>query len=299
MKIKEVAANTFCLETPVPGVGLLLSSYLIDIDAGILIEPGPSTALPAIREGMEKVGMKTLDWIIPTHIHMDHGGGTGKLAQIYPNAKVIAHPISHKHLIDPDKLIQSTRFTYGEDFESLYGPIVPVPSDQLMVVEDNETIVIDGHNFTFLHAPGHAPHHVAVFDHLTRGVFCGEAAGMDTSDPLPAAAAPGFNLTDCLETMQKLKDLQPEMLFYSHGGMRNNAVARISRAMENTRLYGETIKTCLARNMSPETISQRIMEQASPSIPGEWEEEMIHIWITGIVEGYSLYLRNNGWIRTN
>ena len=144
MQIEEVAEKTYRLETPLPGTGLIFSVYLIKADSGILIEPGPSSATPLIQKGMEQVGMKELSWIIPTHIHMDHGGGAGTLAKMFPQALVIPHPSSARHIVNPARLIQSTRITYGEDFEAIYGPIIPVPESRVKVSADGEIISLGG-----------------------------------------------------------------------------------------------------------------------------------------------------------
>ena len=294
MQIEEVAEKTYRLETPVPGVGLIFSTYLIDVDSGILIEPGPSTAIPSIQEGMKQVGMQELSWIIPTHIHMDHGGGTGTLANLFPQARIMVHPQSSRHIIDPARLIQSTRLTYGDDFESLYGPILPVSESQVNIPHDGETISVGDRELQIIYTPGHAPHHIAIFDRKTGGLFCGEALGMATEDPLPAAAAPNFDMEDCLQTMERLKALHSQILFYSHGGVGLDPESRISRVMENTRFYGNLILESLKKDESPQAISLKVVEHACDQFPPEWEEDMVRVWRTGIVEGYTIYFRNIG-----
>ncbi len=294
MQIEEVAEKTYRLETPVPGTGLIFSVYLIDSDRGVLIEPGPSAAIPSIREGMKQAGMKELSWIIPTHIHMDHGGGTGTLAEAFPQARVIAHPLSARHIIDPARLIQSTRMTYGEDFETIYGPIIPVPESRVKVPDDGETISVGDRELQIIYAPGHAPHHIAIFDQKTGGLFCGEALGMETADPLPAAAAPSFNMEDCLETMRRLKSLHPKLLCYSHGGVKLNPETRISQVMKNTLFYNELILESLNNDESAHEISRKVIEHACDQFPPEWEEDMIRVWQTGIIDGYTIYLKNKG-----
>ena len=294
MQIEEVAKKTYRLEIPVPGVGLIFSTYLIDVDSGILIEPGPATAIPYIQEAMREVGMHQLSWIIPTHIHMDHGGGTGTLADLFPQAMVVAHPKSARHIIDPTRLVQSTRLTYGDDFETLYGPILPVTESQVKILNDREVISVVDREFQIIYTPGHAPHHIAILDCQTGGLFCGEALGMATDDPLPAAAAPNFDMEDCFQTMRKLKDLQPQILFYSHGGVGLDPDNRIARVIDNTRFYGDLVLESLKKGESPHGISQKVVELASPQFPVEWEEDMVRVWRTGIVEGYTIYFRNMG-----
>lgn len=296
MHLEEVAEKTYRLETPIPGIGLIFTVYLIDTTEGVLIEPGPATAIPAIREGMKKIGMDHLSYIIPTHIHMDHAGGTGTLSDLFPQAKVLLHPLSVRHITDPSRLIQGTRETYGDDFESRYGPITAVPESRITVPRDGEVIDIGSREIQVIYAPGHAPHHIAVFDRATKGLFCGEALGMDSQDPLPAAAAPSFDLDDYLQTMEMLKSLQPEMLFYSHGGVGHEPASIITRVMDNTRMMGSMILKSLKKGETSRTIIRQVMHHASPFIPAHWEEEMLLVWQTGAVNGYSTYFKKKGMV---
>ena len=95
ISIEEVAKRTYRLETPVPRVDSVFSVYLIREEKGILIEPGTTTAIPSIQEGMKQLGVEELSHIVPTHIHVDHAGGSGKLAKFFPQAKVVPHAYSN------------------------------------------------------------------------------------------------------------------------------------------------------------------------------------------------------------
>ena len=296
MIIEEVADHTYRMVTPIKGSSLIFSVYLIQKDGGILIEPGPSAAAPLILKGMKQLGMNELSLVVPTHIHMDHGGGTGTLAQMFPESIVIAHPLSVSHIIDPARLVQSTQISYGEDFEKVYGKILPVPESRVRVPENGECVTAGDYKLKIVHAPGHAPHHIAVFDPATACLFCGEALGMETDDPLPAAAAPSFDVNDCLDTMKRLRSLHPQLLCYSHGGVRSDAEKRIGRAIDNTQYYGQMVLKCLQENTEPSEIHQRIEQQSCAQYPPEWEGDMIRVWRMGIVEGYSIYFNSKGMV---
>ncbi|MCP4613250.1 MAG: MBL fold metallo-hydrolase, partial [Planctomycetes bacterium] len=293
-QIEEVAEKTYRLETPIPGVGLIFSVYIVDVDGGVLIEPGPTAAVPQIQKGMKQLGIDELSWIIPTHIHMDHAGGTGKLSELYPKAKVVAHPKSKKHIVDPSRLIKSTRKTYGSNFEEIFGPILPVAESRMIIPKDGEIIAISDREFQFMYAPGHAPHHIAIFDRSTGGLFCGEALGMATDDPLPAAAAPSFDLDDCIMTMEKLKALEPKVLCYSHGGVRQKPDKRISKAIDNTRVFGSIIRESLQKGESHQAIGKKIIDHASTRFPPEWGADMVKVWYIGALEGYITYYMKKG-----
>lgn len=154
MKIEEVAEAIYRLEAQLPGARYIVSVYLIDDNGGVLIEPGPASMVPAIREGMKRLGIQRLSYIIPTHIHLDHGGGAGKLAELFQHSTVVFHPRAVKHALNPSRLIEATRMVYGDDFESTYGPILPVPESQVKVPADGEIICTNERELQIIHAPG-------------------------------------------------------------------------------------------------------------------------------------------------
>lgn len=292
--IEEVAEKTYRIQPAPPGIDIIFSTYIIACDEAVLVEPGPATAASQITSAMRRLGVKDLSWIIPTHLHMDHAGGTGILAEAFPRARVLAHPMATRHFVDPTRLIESTRFTYGEGFESLYGPILPIPESQLRPVRDAETIRLSDRELKVLHTPGHAPHHIAVFDRNTGCLFCGEALGMPTDIPLPAAAFPSFDLDDCLNTMEKLRDLEPKVLCYSHGGMACDAAERIAEAIRTTRTFGEMILASMKKGLSLSEISDEIRTRSAAFLPPHWENEMVRVWLTGMLHGYTVYFANKG-----
>jgi len=293
IEVEEVAEATYRLEAPLPSVGSIFSVYLIREENGVLIEPGPTLAIPAIQEGMRQLGMRELSYIIPTHIHLDHGGGVGKLAELFPQATVVLHPRGARHVIDPSRLIQGTRIAFGDDFELRYGPIFPVPESQVKVPLDGETICIDGRELQVIYAPGHAPHHIAIFDQKTGGLFCGEALGVPSygaeSFPLPSAAPPDFNVEVYLETIERLKGLRPRMLFYSHDGVGREPEKLISRAVENTLMFRDIVLKALKKGETPEAIGRRLQEYVSTFglKAGEVGMEMT-------VFGYTTYFKKKG-----
>jgi glyoxylase-like metal-dependent hydrolase (beta-lactamase superfamily II) len=152
---------------------------------------------------------------------MDHAGGMGALAQIFPGAKVLVHPRGAKHAIDPSRLIEGTKMVFGADFEERYGPILPVPESQVYVPQDEEIISVNSRELQIIYAPGHAQHHMAIFDRSVRGLFCGEALGIPVhrTRPLafPSVAPPNFDQELYLSTIEKLRQLEARILLYSHG----------------------------------------------------------------------------------
>ena len=296
INIDEVAEKTYRIEVTIPKIDTIFTVYLINESKGVVIEPGPTTTVPSIQEGMKQLGMEELAYIIPTHIHIDHGGAIGSLAHLFPQAKVILHPVGVKHAIDPSRLIESTKMAFGDDFENYYGPILSVPESQVMVPADGEIISINDRALQIIYAPGHAPHHLAIFDQKTRGLFCGEALGLPRTEakalPLPAAAPPSFDIEAYLATMERLKELSPQILFYSHDGVGSNPAELISKAAENTKAFGVIILEALKKGEPNEIIVDRIREYISSRFG--INAEGIDVGMT--IRGFIAYFKKKGLV---
>lgn len=294
LDVHQVAEKVYRFETPIARLASVFAVYLIAEGGGVLIEPGPTAAVAAIREAMSYVGMKDLAYIIPTHIHMDHAGGMGTLAQFYPGAQVLVHPRARKHAVDPSRLIEGTRMVFGPSFESTYGPIEPVPESQVRVPEDGEIVSVNGRELQIVYSPGHAQHHIAVFDRSVRGIFCGEALGMlvDAASQfaLPAVAPPNFDQALYLGSMERLRLLNPQVLFYSHGGVGREPDVLISTAAESTRIFGDIILTALKEGAPQPEIARRINDYAIRRFSVRIDEAGLAM----LVSGYTVYYKNTG-----
>lgn len=292
--MNEVARRIFRLEIPIPIMNSVFGVYLIKESNGILIEPGPAIAVPYIQEGMKTLGMRDLAYIIPTHMHVDHAGSIGTLARLFPRAKVLVHPHAAKHAIDPSRLVESTQMVWGVDFEANLGPIVPVPKAQIKVVEDNEAILVDGRQLQILYAPGHTPHQIVIFDQSIRGIFCGDALGLLAQNanpfPLPNTAPPGFDQELYLQTMQKLRDLKPRVLFYSHGGVVEEPDGLISMAANNTLIFANITLQALKEGKTAEDIVHIMRDY----ITGRFGVEVLEPELAMFVTGYIFFFKKKG-----
>jgi glyoxylase-like metal-dependent hydrolase (beta-lactamase superfamily II) len=294
--MKEVAEKIYRLEIPIPIMSSVFGVYLIKESDGILIEPGPSISVPYIQEGMKALGMRDLTYIIPTHMHVDHAGSIGTLARHFPRAKVLVHPQGAKHALDPSRLIESTRMVWGVDFEVNLGTIVPVPKAQIRVPENNEVIPVNGRELQILYAPGHAPHQMVIFDRNVKGIFCGDALGLLAQSaspfPLPNTAPPGFDQELYLQTMQKLRDLKPHVLFYSHGGVVEEPDGLISMAADNTITFGNMVLQALKEGKALEEIIQIMRDY----IVGNFGVQVLESDLSMFVSGYVFYFKKKGMV---
>jgi len=293
--LKEVADKIYRFETGLSVMTSLFTVYLIKESQGVVIEPGPAALVPRIQEAMKRLGMKDLAYIMPTHIHVDHAGGAGKLAQLFPTAKVLVHPAGVKHVVNPSRLIESTKTVFGEDFEAGFGAILPVPESQIKAVEDGEIIKVGKRELQVIYAPGHAPHHIAIFDRSVKGIFCGEALGLPGGEGnrtlLPAVAPPSFDQEIYLETMEKLRKLNARILFYAHGGVvGHDADKLITQAEENTRILGDIILKALKDGGTNEDVTRRVKERVN----SRFSMDLTEMDLALTVGGYEVYYKKKG-----
>ena len=186
-----------------------------------LVETGPKSVVDNVLAGLEREGITELDWIVVTHIHLDHAGAAGTLAQHFPGATVAVHPVGAPHLVDPLKLWASATRIYGEGMETLWGGIDPLPEDRIKIVEDGDVIDLGGRTLTALETPGHAGHHHAYLDDETGAMFTGDALGVSPQgiDAFrPATPPPEFNLEVALASIQNIRRADPTSVWLTHFG---------------------------------------------------------------------------------
>ena len=285
-KLEQLTEDIYRLEGRIPGVDAVFAVYFIKDGGGAIIEPGPAVLVPDIQKAAAKLGISKPEYIIPTHIHLDHAGALGKLAEIFPGAGIVLHPQGAKHMVEPSRLIKSTKMAFGDDFEKIYGAIVPLPEERLRLVRDGDRLKLGGRELLIVHTPGHAAHHIAIFDTKTRGLFCGESLGLIYGPgypPLPAVAPPSFDLELYLKDMDNLKALKPKLLFYSHGTVADEPEKLIEMAIANTKLVGDLILRDLKAGQDDAAIIKAIGDYLTDSLKTPLDEYELQSNVSGYI----------------
>ncbi|MCM3586253.1 MBL fold metallo-hydrolase [Mesobacillus maritimus] len=229
-KTIHLVENIYLIDGYDLGIAERTGSYVIKEKDITLIETSASPSIPHILQGLRELDIAPEDIknVIVTHIHLDHSGGVGLLLQHCPNAKVIVHPKGARHLANPSKLIASAKTVYGEKFDTLFDPILPVPEDRIEVKNDLETLKIgDDCVLTFFDTPGHANHHFSIFHPKVEGIFTGDTAGIyypqlhrkGIEFYLPTTSPNQFDPSKMLQSIALFKSLKPKRLFFGHYGM--------------------------------------------------------------------------------
>lgn len=198
-----------------------------------IVETSASPSIPYILSGLKQLHIDPIDikYIIVTHIHLDHAGGAGLLLQHCPNAKVVVHPKGARHIIDPSRLIAGARAVYGEKFDSLFDPILPIPEQKILIKNDGDTLKIsDSCTLTFLDTPGHANHHFSIYDPISNGIFTGDTIGVFYPELkhdgielyLPSTSPNQFNPDYMLQSLEKIEKLNVDYVYFGHYGASSN-----------------------------------------------------------------------------
>jgi glyoxylase-like metal-dependent hydrolase (beta-lactamase superfamily II) len=295
IEIKPVARNTYLLDCGKDKFyNLSQIAYFLDGDMPVLIDPGPGLVAPELLASAGKLGidLQKLSYIIPTHIHLDHGGGTGYLLQHLPKPKAVLHPKGAAHLIDPSALLRGVRLIFGENYEQAWGPVVPIPKERVHVASDGEVIPLAGRSLKVVYAPGHAVHHIALLDSLTNGLFCGDALGFlsdsQSNVPFPIGLSP-FDPRASVATIDKLAALHPDIIFYAHHGARTEVTALIAKVKEICLAYDDIIQHGIERGKDDEQISEDIVEYSS----GLARQAELPVFARVGISGYIQYYRNH------
>ena len=219
-----------------PGV---MCTYVVVGDEVAIVDPGPSTTLPTLERALGGHGISLTDvrHILLTHVHLDHAGATGHLASRLPGVLVHLHRDGAPHIVDPVRLVASTRRTFGDAHDRLWGEVLPVTAGQIRAWEPGERGPMPG--LRAFHSPGHIAHHLAYLDERTGTLLAGDALGIvlapgaATHAPTPA---PSLDIEAWLRTLVDLAWLEPERMGVTHFGLHENVTGRRRELYDGSRL---------------------------------------------------------------
>jgi glyoxylase-like metal-dependent hydrolase (beta-lactamase superfamily II) len=209
---------------------------LIERGRAALIDTGTANAVPYILAALEAKGIAPgqVDYVLLTHVHLDHAGGAGQLMARFPNARLTAHPRGARHMIDPGRLIAATVAIYGEEaMRRTYGEVLPVPRERVIETPEGARLELAGRELLFLDAPGHARHHVVIRDSRTGHFFVGDNFGLSYREldqdgrayVFPTSSPSQFDPPELHRTIERVLSHRPEALYLAHFGRLANPAA--------------------------------------------------------------------------
>ena len=267
-----VADGITAIDTFMGGRARYTAAYLLDATEPTLVETGPGTSVEPVAAALLELGLapNELAHIVLTHIHLDHAGGVGQLAERFPRATVWVHHRGAPHLVDPTRLVASTARVWGErEMWELFGPTEPVGGDRVRPLHDADVIRMGDRELEALDTPGHASHHVALVDSLTGAVFTGDALGIHVPDlPVlrPATPPPEFDLGRYVASIERIRDAARSILLFAHFGPLPDVDATCELAIRRVRDWAGVVEDALRETEDPDELAARLEATALDDI---------------------------------
>lgn len=209
--------------------GVVSLYVVLDGERAAIVDTANNRALPYAVDALNELGVprENVDYILLTHVHLDHAGGAGLFMREFENAKLVVHPRGARHMIDPAKLFASVQEVYGaEEAARMYGELLPVPESRVLTPSDGEVIRLGGRTIVCLDTPGHAKHHIAYLDRAADAVFAGDAFGVthaglyvnEGQGIIPTTSPVQFDAEAMRRSIDRIVALAPAAVYLTHFG---------------------------------------------------------------------------------
>jgi glyoxylase-like metal-dependent hydrolase (beta-lactamase superfamily II) len=241
MNIIEVSDELYLVDLPqkIEGFRKFISSWIFQDGArGLIVDVGPASTIDKLLEALKYLGIEKVEYILLTHIHIDHAGGVGKLLDNFPEAKIVVSEKGVKHIVNPKRLWEASKQTLGKVAEE-YGEPLPVKESCI----SDKNVNFAGIDVEILDTPGHAPHHQSYL--IDEFLFIGEAAGvhipLKNDYYLRPATPPKFMYEIADSSLEKLHSLGSKRVCFGHFGFKRDSLEIVEKARKQLKLWLDTV----------------------------------------------------------
>lgn len=282
----------------------VIATALLNGPGGLtLIDPGPTSCLPALEAGLRDRGLTLRDvrTLLLTHIHLDHAGATGTIVERVPGLRVYVHERGAPHMIDPAKLLASATRLFGDQMDTLWGAFLPVPASQVTALTGGERLDLSGTSMRVAYTPGHAKHHVSYLDDGAGMAYVGDTGGIRVIGDylLAPTPAPDIDIEAWQSSLDVIDAWQPVSLFLTHFGPITPARAHLARFRTTLTAQAEAVRDALKAGGSEEqqirAFIDRMRQDARRALP-EREAKAIELAapFDQLWQGLARYWQKNG-----
>lgn len=282
------------IKQEIPGFDGFIGSWVYQNDISFVVDVGPANSISRLTHALSEMGITRLDYVLLTHIHIDHAGGLGRFLEHFPMARVVCHEKGIRHLINPSKLWEGSQMVLGEIAES-FGPYTPV--EEKMCIPHTQAQI---ESLTIIETPGHAPHHLSFSykGNLFAGEACGNYYSIGDTDYLRPATPPKFFFDVFLGSIDRLMALGEQHIFYAHFGDAPDSHQMLERFRSQVFRWKEIIEKEMS--VSPEDLIERCMDRLLQDDPDLRAFELMdadmqnreRFFMTNSVRGYTEFLQH-------
>lgn len=269
------------------------------------VDTGTNDSLPRALEALKLVGLtaEAVDYVLLTHIHLDHAGGAGAMMQAFPNARLVVHPRGARHMASPDKLFAGVCAVYGEDnARRLYGELLPIAPERIIEAQHEQVLDLGGRPIRCLDTPGHARHHLCFVDEQTKGIFTGDMFGIAypqmpgrEGEPFlfPATTPVQFEPDAMHASIDLLLSCQPAAMYLTHYARVGNGAAHIAALAQGLHRRVDDLVACALRARTTPAgalrhaeihaaLTQYLLDEARDAGVTLGEADMLDLWETDL-----------------
>ncbi|HET9401494.1 MAG TPA: MBL fold metallo-hydrolase [Candidatus Acidoferrales bacterium] len=272
-----IAPTTSVLDLHYLGVPETIGPVLLHSDGQLaLIDCGPSSCLPDLKSELATRGLtvRDLNFILLTHIHLDHAGASGTLVCENPSLKVYVHEIGAPHMANPEKLLRSAGRLYGDAMQTMLGEFLPVPPQNLQILSGGEKLRLAGRDIEVAYTPGHASHHVSYFDQSTGIAYVGDTTGLRLAKHdfiAPVTPPPDIDLEIWRASLDEIRRRKPTRVCLTHYGPYAPVEEHLERSWENLCRWSEKVESLLKDDVNeadrPTNFSAWVAREMSREMP--------------------------------
>jgi hydroxyacylglutathione hydrolase len=293
-KVAHVRGNLYMIDADYHGRRGVLSTYVVKGEEVAVVDPGPTASVEGVLRGLEElnIDLEEVRYIAPTHIHLDHAGGSWKLLEHCLKARLYVHPRGAPHMVDPSKLVESARGLFGDRVDD-YGEVRSVSSDRIVSSADGEDLDLGGTKLITVWTPGHASHHQSYYVPGDGAVILGDAGGIynQRTNSITPTSPPPFNPEQAMESLEKLIALKPQVACYGHFGFAEDGVERLGAHKKQLALWMKVISEGLKESLGIKELYERLRaedpmlrELSAQRLEARLEERSPSTNLTGFVE---------------
>ncbi len=296
MASSKVTDRTYMIDTLGVGNPNTIAVYVVKGGTKTaVIDCGHASSYGNVLEGLRELGIapSEVDYLIPTHVHLDHAGAAGHLLRRMRRAKVIAHERAVPHLIDPTRLIEGATKVFGEELIHAYGKPIPIEKERTVAVGEESHLELGGVSLTTIHAPGHAPHQISILAEEEHLLFSADAVGSvfpAVPTLIPATPPPSLDPVKLGQTVARLSQTDPKMVLVPHYGVRKDVDHVFEKTRQKTDEWVEVVRKHHEAHVPMDEIARdlrgRIISEAGMRAEGfpAYADVLVRTSVMGILQ---------------